>query len=281
MDKSNNMDRSERIDRYVKGNLDSEELQQFRTEMQQDNTLQQEVEDTQITQALLQHQGLKNEIKAVRAAMKAEGSQSTVVEENSNTLSTHEEPSEVDAEENVKAVPMYQWMGRVAAGLAIVLEKNLNIQYATLSPERLYEERIASEPPYLGLSNRSMEDQEDTIADQVRVEYQFGNFEEVLRLYGELEKPTFAETFRAGYAYLEQERTEEAITSFQQVMEDQNAFMIKDKAEYYLALAYLQDGQIEKAVDMLEVIHKDDDHDYEDSLGSLYLWRLRLLKMKY
>jgi len=281
MDKSNNMDRSERIDRYVKGNLDSEELQQFRTEMQQDNTLQQEVEDTQITQALLQHQGLKNEIKAVRAAMKAEGSQSTVVEENSNTLSTHEEPSEVDAEENVKAVPMYQWMGRVAAGLAIVLVGYLTIQYATLSPERLYEERIASEPPYLGLSNRSMEDQEDTIADQVRVEYQFGNFEEVLRLYGELEKPTFAETFRAGYAYLEQERTEEAITSFQQVMEDQNAFMIKDKAEYYLALAYLQDGQIEKAVDMLEVIHKDDDHDYEDSLGSLYLWRLRLLKMKY
>jgi len=275
------MDRSERIDRYVKGNLDSEELQQFRTEMQQDNTLQQEVEDTQITQALLQHQGLKNEIKAVRAAMKAEGSQSTVVEENSNTLSTHEEPSEVDAEENVKAVPMYQWMGRVAAGLAIVLVGYLTIQYATLSPERLYEERIASEPPYLGLSNRSMEDQEDTIADQVRVEYQFGNFEEVLRLYGELEKPTFAETFRAGYAYLEQERTEEAITSFQQVMEDQNAFMIKDKAEYYLALAYLQDGQIEKAVDMLEVIHKDDDHDYEDSLGSLYLWRLRLLKMKY
>ena len=62
MDKSNNMDRSERIDRYVKGNLDSEELQQFRTEMQQDNTLQQEVEDTQITQALLQHQGLKNEL---------------------------------------------------------------------------------------------------------------------------------------------------------------------------------------------------------------------------
>ncbi|MGB3588233.1 MAG: tetratricopeptide repeat protein [Tunicatimonas sp.] len=275
------MNRAERIDRYVKGDLNPEELQKFQMEMQQDSTLQQEVEDTQIMQALLQHQGLKNEIKAVRAAMKAEGSPSTVVEETPNTLSTPEEPFGVKEEDDVKAVPMFQWMGRVAAGLAIILVGYLTIQYATLSPERLYEERIANEPPYLGLSNRSMEDQEGTIADQVRVEYQFGNYEEVLRLYGELKKPTFAETFRAGYAYLEQGRTEESITAFQQVMEDQSAFMIKDKAEYYLALAYLQDGQIETAVNMLEVIHKDDDHDYEDSLGSLYLWRLRLLKMKY
>ncbi|WKN41600.1 tetratricopeptide repeat protein [Tunicatimonas pelagia] len=281
MDKSNDMSREEWIDRYLKNNLNPEELQQFRAKIQQDTALQQEVEDTQIAQALLQHQGLKNEIKAVRAAMKAEESQPELAEKGAGTFSTQQKPSKVEAEENVKAVPMYQWMGRVAAGLAIVLVGYLTIQYATLSPERLYEEKIASEPPYLGLSNRSMEDREDTIADQVRVEYQFGNYEEVLRLYGELETPTFAETFRAGYAYLEQERTGEAIAAFQRVMQDQNAFMIKDKAEYYLALAYLQDGQIETAVGMLEGIRKNDDHDYEDSLSSLYLWRLRLLKMKY
>jgi tetratricopeptide (TPR) repeat protein len=176
---------------------------------------------------------------------------------------------------------MYQWAGRIAAGLTLLIVGFLTIQFATVSPERLYEERITSESPYLGLSNRSMEDREDTLADQVRVEYQFGNYEEVIRLYGELENPTFAETFRAGYAYLQQEKTEQAIYSFQQVIQDEDAFMIKDKAEYYLALAYLQDGQIETAVNMLERIHESDDHIYEDSLSSFYLWRLRLLKMKY
>lgn len=281
MDKSDTTNQAERIDRYMKGEMNSEEQEQFQAEMQRDTALQQEVEDTQIAHALLQHRGLKDEIKAVREAMKAEGSQQTVVEDDDSPFSTTEQPSEVKTEEDVKAVPMYQWIGRVAAGLTILLVGYLAIQYVTLSPEHLYEEKIATDPPYLGLSNRSMEDQEDTIADQVRVEYQFGNFEEVIRLYGELEEPTFAETFRAGYAYLDQERTEEAIAAFQQVVKDQSAFMIQDKAEYYLALAYLQDGQIATAVSMLEQIHQDDDHDYEDSLGSLYLWRLRLLDMKY
>ncbi|MEM6840938.1 MAG: tetratricopeptide repeat protein [Bacteroidota bacterium] len=279
----NNTNRAEWIDRYVQGNLSAEELQHFQATMQQDATLQQEVEDTQIAQALLQHRGLRNEIKSIRASMKAEeeeGSVQTLAEVSSNTVAV-ESPTETDEEKEAPTVPMYQWGGRVAAGLAIFLVGFLIAQYATLSPEGLYEEKVASEPPYLGLSNRSMEDRQDTIADQVRVEYQFGNYEEVIRLYGELEKPTFAETFRVGYSHLQQERTDEAISAFQQVLQDQNAFMIKDKAEYYLALSYLQDGQIETAVDMLEKIHTNNDHDYEDSLGSLYLWRLRLLKMKY
>lgn len=276
------MSQAEWIDRYIQGDLDMPELQKFQAQMQQDEDLRQAVEDTQIAQSLLEHYGLRNEIKAVRAAMKQEETVSGLAEEPTTALPTTEaQPSEPKVDEDVKAVPMYQWAGRIAAGLAIVLVGFLTIQYATLSPERLYEEKIATEAPYLGLSNRSMEDREDTLADQVRVEYQFGNYEEVIRLYGELESPTFAETFRVGYAYLQQEKADEAITAFQQVLQDQNAFMIKDKAEYYLALAYLQDGQIETAVTMLEQIHADDDHVYEDSLSSLYLWRLRLLKMKY
>lgn len=282
MDNTNNMSQAEWIDRYIQGDLDMPELQKFQAQMQQDEDLRQAVEDTQIAQSLLEHYGLRNEIKAVRAAMKQEETVSGLAEEPTTALPpTEAQPSEPKVDEDVKAVPMYQWAGRIAAGLAIILVGFLTIQYATLSPERLYEEKITTEAPYLGLSNRSMEDREDTLADQVRVEYQFGNYEEVIRLYGELESPTFAETFRVGYAYLQQEKADEAITAFQQVLQDQNAFMIKDKAEYYLALAYLQDGQIETAVTMLEQIHTDDDHVYEDSLSSLYLWRLRLLKMKY
>ena len=281
MDNINNTNQADWIDRYVQGNLNTEELQKFQTAMQQDATLQQVVEDTQIAQALLQHQGLRNEIQAIRASMKAEESITETLTEIPSAPIALEEPVEATEEKGTETVPMYQWGGRIAAGLAIFVIGFLTVQYATLSPERLYEEKVAADPPYLGLSNRSMEDRQDTIADQVRVEYQFGNFEEVIRLYGELEKPTFAETFRVGYAHLQQERTDEAINAFQQVLQDQNAFMISDKAEYYLALAYLQDGQIETAVDMLENIHTDSDHDYEDSLSSLYLWRLRLLKMKY
>ncbi|MGD1894771.1 MAG: tetratricopeptide repeat protein [Cyclobacteriaceae bacterium] len=276
----NEMNQAELIDRYLQGDLGTQELQQFQVRMQADEELRQTVEDTQMAQSLVEHYGLRNEIKAIRAAMQAEGN-ATLPEE--TIAPVVEEPrlltQEVD--EDVKAVPMFQWAGRIAAGLTLLIVGFLTIQYTTLSPERLYEEKITSESPYLGLSNRSMEDREDTLADQVRVEYQFGNYEEVIRLYGELENPTFAETFRAGYAYLQQERTEQAIDSFQQVMQDEDAFMIKDKAEYYLALAYLQDGQIETAVSMLEKIHESDDHIYEDSLSSFYLWRLRLLKMKY
>ena len=274
------MKQAEQIDRYLQGDLDAQELQQFEDQMQADEELKQRVEDTQMAQSLMEHYGLRNEIKAIRAAMQAEGD-STLPEEPVAPAVEETRPLKEGVDENVKAVPMFQWAGRIAAGLALLLVGFLTIQYATLSPKRLYEEKITSESPYLGLSNRSVEDREDTLADQVRVEYQFGNYEEVIRLYGELEKPTFAETFRVGYAYLQQEKTKEAINSFQQVMQNEDAFMIKDKAEYYLALAYLQDGQIETAVSMLEKIHASDDHIYEDSLSSFYLWRLRLLNMKY
>jgi tetratricopeptide (TPR) repeat protein len=280
MDNTNEMNQAELIDRYLQGNLDAQELQQFQTQMQANEELRQTVEDTQMARSLVEHYGLRNEIKAIRAAMRQE-KDSPLPEEPVAPLEEEPQTLTQKVDEDVKAVPMYQWAGRIAAGLTLLIVGFLTIQFATVSPERLYEERITSESPYLGLSNRSMEDREDTLADQVRVEYQFGNYEEVIRLYGELENPTFAETFRAGYAYLQQEKTEQAIYSFQQVIQDEDAFMIKDKAEYYLALAYLQDGQIETAVNMLERIHESDDHIYEDSLSSFYLWRLRLLKMKY
>jgi len=274
------MNQAELIDRYLQGDLDAQERQQFQTQMQADEELRQTVEDTRMAQSLVEHYGLRNEIKAIRTAMRQE-EDSPLPEEPVAPLGEEPQPLTQKVDEDVKAVPMYQWAGRIAAGLTLLIVGFLTIQFATVSPERLYEERITSESPYLGLSNRSMEDREDTLADQVRVEYQFGNYEEVIRLYGELENPTFAETFRAGYAYLQQEKTEQAIDFFQQVMQDEDAFMIKDKAEYYLALAYLQDGQIETAVNMLEKIHESDDHIYEDSLSSFYLWRLHLLKMKY
>lgn len=280
MDNTNETKRAELIDRYLQGNLDAQEVQQFQTQMQADEELRRAVEDTQVAQSLVEHYGLRNEIKAIRNAM-LEEEESSLAEEPIAPVAEEPQPLKPEVDEKVKAVPMYQWAGRIAAGLTLLIVGFLTVQFATVSPERLYDERITSESPYLGLSNRSMEDREDTLADQVRVEYQFGNYEEVIRLYGELENPTFAETFRVGYAYLQQEKTEQAINSFQQVMQDEDAFMIKDKTEYYLALAYLQDGQIDTAVAMLEKIHDSDDHIYEDSLTSFYLWRLRLLKMKY
>lgn len=286
MDNFNDMSRIEWIDRYVLGDLDAQELQQFQAQMHQDESLRQEVEDTQIAQSLIQHYGLRNEVKAVREAMKREEAEENISTIAPPVAAVSPEPEPVFRQEeqvraDEKTVPMYGWAGRIAAGFALFVVGFFAIQYATLSPEQLYEERITSEAPYLGLSNRSMEDREDTIADQVRIQYQFGNYEEVVRLYDELKSPTFAETFCLGYAYLKGEETGKAIDAFQKVIQDPHAFMIKDKAEYYLALAYLQDGQIEPATTILERIHANNDHDYEDSLSNFYLWRLRLLKMKY
>ena len=284
MDNFNDINRPEWIDRYVRGNLDEPEQQLFQAQMQQDESLRQEVEDIRIAQSLLRHYGLRNEIKAVRAAMKQEEKDKAITanEAPASPISAETKPV-IDNERSSsgRSITMYPWTGRIAASLVLLIVGFLAIQFATLSPEQLYEEKMRSEAPYLGLSNRSMEDREDTIADQVRTQYQFGNYDEVIRLYGELESPTFAETFYLGYAYLQTEETDQAIASFQKVIDDPHAFMIKDKAEYYLALSYLQDGQVDPAASILERIHSNQDHDYEDSLGNLYLWRLRLLKMKY
>ena len=287
MDNFNDISRTDWIDRYIMGDLNAQELQQFQAQLQQDESLRQEVEDTQIAQSLIQHYGLRNEIKAIREAM--------IREEESEAVATAEPPvvpitsetgtetvsDEQEASTSGRTIPLYTWAGRIAAGFALVLVGFFAIQYATLSSDQLYQEKVTSEAPYLGLSNRSMEDREDTIADQVRAQYQFGNYEEVVRLYGELESPTFAETFCLGYAYLQLEDSDNAISTFQEVIQDEHAFMIKDKSEYYLALSYLQDGQIEQASTILERIHDNQDHDYEDSLSNFYLLRLRLLKMKY
>lgn len=284
MDKSNDISRAELVDRYVQGDLSTQERQLFQSQMQEDERLRQEVEDTQIAQSLLQHYGLRNEIRAVRAAMKQEEAEEPILRDASASSSqptTQTPPPPAEAEESSsKTIPLFSWAGRIAAGLALLIVGYLVIQYATLSPRQLYDERVTAEAPYLGLSSRSMEDREDTLADQVRVEYQFGNFDEVIRLYGQLSDPTFAETFRVGYAYLQRNKPEQAIDAFRQVVDNSNAFMIKDKAEYYLALAYLQADQVDQATGIMQRINSSEDHDYADSIGSMYLWRLRLLNMK-
>ena len=88
--------------------------------------------------------------------------------------------------------------------------------------------------------------------------------------------------FLTGIAYLEKRDYAKAISSFRVVIADvkDNKTGLKDAAEYYLALAYLQNNDYDQAIELMTAIHNNPSHSYSSRFNRKYINKVKRLKWR-
>lgn len=275
MDNLSEIERAERIDRYLAGSLGVEEVRTFEAKLPQDEALQREYEDTKMARAVVRNYALRGEIQSIRRAMGDESSGGTRA-----VVSAADNPAS-DPKPRTKVRPLTPrastYVGRIAAGVAILLIGFLGFQYATLSPDSLYAEKAMT---YQLAASRATDEAARTPEDRLEQQYQAHQFAEVTATYEQLRDPSPMAIFLAGNAYLQLGQPEPAIRAFREIMKingSQGINRFEEDAQYYLALSYLKAGRIGEALPLLEAINADADHSYHSSVTDYYLLKVQFL----
>ena len=281
MNNLSDIQRAEHIDRYLDGSLSAEEGATLEVALEQDAELRQELENIEMTRALVREYALRDEIKSIRRTMRSEAA---AVDEASPRpfagMPTVEIPPS-DAMKRGHVRPLYRrvsaYAGRIAAGVAILLVGLVGYQYATLSHDDLYAEKAML---YQIAASRSAEEATASSAEQLERQYQAQRFDEVIATYEQIDDPSLMAMFLAGNAYLQVENPDQAIEAFREIVVingSQGINRFEEDAQYYLALSYLKGDQLAEALPMLETINADPEHSYHSLVNDYYLWRVKFL----
>src|SRR5258705_1564540 len=91
------------------------------------------------------------------------------------------------------------------------------------------------------------------------------------------------DVFLTGMSYLETNDLSKAISNFQVVIadiKDDKSSVLKDAAEYYLALAYLKNNDYDQAIELMNAIHDNSFHLYKEKFSRKYINKVKRLKWR-
>lgn len=95
--------------------------------------------------------------------------------------------------------------------------------------------------------------------------------------------PEIVKFFEIGQKALTDDNTANAIVAFSRVLsinQTNGTSILRDDAEFYLALAYLRAGQVDQAYEQFLAIKNNKDHLYNEEVSSWYLFKLKVLSWK-
>jgi tetratricopeptide (TPR) repeat protein len=176
------------------------------------------------------------------------------------------------AKESTPVIPMFRRVMRIAAILILVVAGAAIYEYTQLSANSLFDNNYSA---YTATAERGADN-----ASPLVTAFKAGEKEKVIELFKALPQPATEDLFYAGNAYLQLGKPIEAIRNFQQ-LESLNkvnqAHIFEEDTEYYLAMAYLKNGQTKEATALLEKIHQTNGHPYQDKVSNWLLWKLKLV----
>lgn len=224
------LDYSDRIDRFINGQLTDDEQVQFRKELSANSELQQEIQFHQnMKAAILEEEVLK--FRQILDAAHSDYEQRNVVEHPSR--SRFSQPYRI-----------------VAAVAAIVITSGLIAWYVLqggMSNREIYE--MYFKPYKVTMNVRSTR---STIQEDIRnalVLYEKGNYAEALPVFKKVingNPSNHAVNLYAGISYMEIQQFTQATNAFERIIEHKNNLFV-EQAEWYAALCYLVSDQPGKA----------------------------------
>ena len=170
---------------------------------------------------------------------------------------------------------LYRNAFRVAACLLLLIGAAAIYKYSTVSSGSVYQEYYQSFE--LNTSRSS------TVQDTIEQAYRTKNWKQVLSI-SSMQKPSTTKiSFLTAMAAMELKEYATAVESLKEVMaanarSGDNYF--QDEAEYYLALAYLANNEVDNALPWLQKIRNDENHTYNQKAKELSGLDLMILDLK-
>jgi len=254
------------IDLYVRGLLQGESLEEFKNRLAIDETLRREV--------ALHRSIMQNAIAAGRAELRSQLKQYHQEISPSESLSVSATGDPESGQKRKTISRRRIWLA--AAAVAVIFAFAGLYYYASISSERLFYSQFS---PYVVRTYRGSPSQEMIAL------YNAAQYEAYLSRYEGNEPQSLQTEFLAGNAYLSLGKMTEAIAVFQDLITRNEGVPIKDRqyhedAEYYLALAYLKNNQVQEAERLFDKIAASPQHAYAHLVTAGFLWKLQLLEFK-
>jgi predicted negative regulator of RcsB-dependent stress response len=242
--------------RYLDGELTTSEKIEFEKKLATDEFLHKELDDLLLAKEAVKQYGLKEKVMGIHQQMMKELRTATPVRPISD------------------ARRIIRYTVAVAASVLLIFIVIEGYKFYTLSPEKLYAENYT---PYELTTAR---DGSDT-ASAIEQAFKEKNYSQVINL-NRLAVLSVRDVFLTGMAYLETKDYSRAVRSFQIVISDikDDKTVLKDVAEYYLALAYLQDRDYDQAIELMNAIHDNSSHLYKGKFSHKYINRVKRLKWR-
>ena len=165
----------------------------------------------------------------------------------------------------------------IAAGLSLIISGILIYNFATLSAIKIFNAHYSSYE--LKLSN----EKDNPPLTAVEKAYSEKNYVEIRRIHDAGEDSTVKGEFLCGAASLEFRDYAKAIKSFNEVLKIKPASIppgLEDASEYYLALAYIGNGDYDFALPILRKIQDEPDHQYHKKVPGRLLRQVKMLKWR-
>ena len=246
--------RSEKLVRYLDGELTPEEKAGIEQELAADIAFNEEFENLKTARSLIQYEGLRNKVSGIHKEMMKE----------------LKDPRKRPAGRIVR------YTIAVAASIVLIVGAYLVYNFIMLSSENVFASRYQ---PYELITLRG----NDTTAGTIEKAYREKEYKKVLSIKKRSKQLTAKEQFLSGSAALEIKDYIKAIESFKAVLKDNSAqdkMEWKDEAEYYLALAYIRNKDYDLALDILNTIKSNPQHPYHSRVTKKLLRQVRMLKWR-
>src|SRR5215204_7499962 len=184
--------------------------------------------------------------------------------------------SEVTAKKSSKIRRIVRYSVAVAASILLIFVCIEGYNFYRLSPDRLFAEN------YTAYERRTTRVENDSTGSQLEKAYREKNYAEVINI-NKNSVLSVKDIFLTGMSYLETNDLPKAISSYQVVIadvKDDKTSVLKDAAEYYLALAYLKNNDYDQSIELMNTIHDNPSHLYTKKFSRKYIKRVKRLKWR-
>ena len=164
----------------------------------------------------------------------------------------------------------------VAASVLLIFIIIEAFKFYMLSSQKLYAEN------YTAYELPATQNGADSTESKIEKAYREKKYTEVISLNAN-SVLSVKDVFLTGMSYLETNDISRAISNFQVVIADvkeEKTSVLKNEAEYYLALAYLKNNDYDQAIELMNAIHDNSAHLYKTRFSRRYINRIKRLKWR-
>lgn len=247
---SDNSTHTELLIRFLDKELSVKEESDLLQMIDKSPSLMAELESLRTARQAIQHFGLKENIARVRLDMIKE-----------------EKPA-------ARVIPFYKKPLSVAAAIILIALASVFYFYFETSSQEFYATHFSSYS--VGITRGSS-------PSPLTNAYEKKDYAQVNALFSSIAQPSNEDYFFFGLSLLEQNKAKEASVFFETILQQKSpdsTGLYAEEAEYYLALAYINLHQPEKAYPLFEKIRKDPFHHFHDKITRMDMWRLKILDWK-
>lgn len=250
-------DNTELLIQYMDNELNDTDSKSVQQRLSSDEKLNEQYQYLLAAKQSIQAQGFKQRIQSIQNEFLNERKENT-------------QPAKV-----VKSNTFFKTFMRVAAMFILAVAGFGIYEFATVSTQSVYSENFIAYQLPVNRSNESI--------DKVNNLYAEGKYADVISNINLKQQKTQQDYFLAAQSYLQLNKPTEAINNFKAVEDLNNKSNSKyfvEETDYYLALAYIKNGNINLAQQQLYKIEADKNHLFYNNAKKISAMQLKVLELK-